>query len=222
MRLWPFVLVALPVLVAAGCADPPPPPPFQVSIKVEADPGVAVAGATIARNNKTVATTGPDGRATLTLKGVEGDVYDVSVRCPEQYQSPTKPTGIKLARLSAGKAPEYEVSCPPTMRRVVVAVRAENGAHLPVVYLNRAVARTDISGAAHFALDVAPGTQFQVTLDTSGKEGEKLKPQNPTKPFNVGQTDDVLLFDQKFDVEKPKPVHKAGPLIPKSVDPPKR
>ncbi len=217
-----YLLAALPVLVAAGCADPPPPPPFEVSIKVEADPGVPVAGAAISRNNKQVATTGPDGRATLKIRGVEGDVHDVQIHCPEQFQSPSKPTGIKLARLADKKAPEYEVSCPPTMRRVVVAVRAENGPNLPVVYLNRAVARTDISGAAHFALDVAPGTQFQVTLDTTERGGEKLKPQNPSKPFNVGQHDDVLVFEQKFDVEKPKIVRKAGPIIPRSVDPPKR
>ncbi len=217
MRLALFVAVT-PVVLAAGCADPPPPPPFQVAIKVEADPGVPVAGAVVTRNNKPIATTGPDGRATLTLRGTEGDIYDVTVRCPESFQSPLKPTGIKLARLSESKAPEYDVSCPPTMRRVVVAVRADNGPNLPVVYLNRTVARTDISGAAHFALDVAPGTQFQVTLDTTEKSGEKLKPQSPSKPFTVGQRDDVLVFEQRFDVEKPKAIRRPPLLIPTSVD----
>lgn len=176
-----------------------------------------VAGAVILRGTKQLATTGPDGRATVNIRGVEGDVQEVTIRCPEQLTSPPKPLGIKLARLAGSRAPEYEVSCPKGMRRVVVAIRAENGPNLPVLYLNRAVARTDISGAAHFALDVAPGTQFQVTLDTTERGGEKLKPQSPSKPFAVGQHDDILVFEQRFDVEKPKPVRYRPPIIPKPV-----
>jgi len=52
------------------------------------------------------------------------------------------------------------------MRRVVVAVRAENGPNLPVMYLDRAVTRTDAGGAASFALEVPPGSQFTVALNT--------------------------------------------------------
>ena len=51
------------------------------------------------------------------------------------------------------------------LRRVVVAVKAENGPNLPVMYLNHAITRTDPSGAARFVLDVAPGAQFKVTLE---------------------------------------------------------
>lgn len=209
-------LVATTAL-AASCADPPPAPPFQASLHVESDPGVPVAGAIVYRGTKQIATTGADGRAALKVKGVEGDVAEVTVKCPEHLTSPAKPLGIKLARLAESRAPEYEVSCPKAMRRVVVAIRADNGPNLPVLYLNRAVARTDIAGAAHFALDVAPGTQFQVTLDTTEKGGEKLKPQNPTKPFAVGQHDDILVFEQKFDVEKPKVFRPKAPIIPKPV-----
>lgn len=216
MRL-ALVLVAVAALVTAGCEDPPPPAPYQIAVKVEADPGQPVAGAVVSRNNKPLATTGADGRASLSMTGKDGETFDVSVKCPEAFQSPIKPTTIRLARLADNaKAPEYQVSCPPSMRRVVVAVKADNGPNLPVVYLNRPVARTDASGAAHFALDVAPGAQFQVTLDTTEKGGEKLKPQNPSKPFTVGQHDDILMYEQKFDVEKAR-VYVVRKHIPKAI-----
>ncbi len=210
-------LAALAVLVAAGCGnlDPPPPPPFQFYVTVESDPGRPVAGAVVLRNQRQIGTTGADGRAILTVAGTEGDVTDVTVRCPADLQSPSKPLAIRLTRIAESKAPEYAVSCPPMLRRVVVAVKAENGANLPVVYLNRPVTRTDASGAAHFALEVAPGAQFTVALDTS--EAPRLKPQNPSKPFTVGQTDEILLFEQKFDVEKVR-VFVARPNIPKALN----
>lgn len=217
----PLVAAAVAAAIAAGSScknfDPPPPPPFKIFVKVESDPGKALPGAVVIRKNKTLATTGPDGRAMLTIAGAEGEVTDVIIHCPEAYQSPAKPVGIRLTRIADGtKVPEYNVSCPPTLRRVVVAVKAENGANLPVVYLNRRVTRTDASGAAHFALQVAPGTQFQVTLDTS-EQGDRLKPKSPSKPFTVGRQDDILLFEQTFQVKKKKR-RVYRPHIPRKID----
>lgn len=202
-------LLALIALPACKSLENPPPAPFFVYVRVEGDPGTPLPGATVSRGSKLLATAGPDGRAMLTLNGNDGDNIDVVVKCPETFQSPTKPTAIKLTRFSdAKRVPEYLVSCPPMFRHVVVAVRAENGANLPVKYLDREVARTDASGAAHFVLDLAPGGQFQVALDTT--ESPKIKPQNPARVFSVGQADAVMVFDQKFAVERPVPVY-MGP-----------
>ncbi|MBX3189240.1 MAG: hypothetical protein KF819_19610 [Labilithrix sp.] len=185
--------------------DPPAPPPFNVAFAVEGDPGNPITGAIVSRNDKAVATTGPDGRATLTLEGADGETVDATVKCPEGFTSPTKPISMRLARMRDGRAPEFRVSCPPNQRKVVVAVKAENGPNLPVIYLGKVITRTDASGAAHFALEAPPGGQFQVTLDTSGDA--KIKPASPSKPFTVGQHDDIFVFDQKFEVEKKKVVH---------------
>src|SRR5262249_3991551 len=140
-RIW----VAAGVLVGAGCGnlDPPPPPPFQFYVKVESDPGRPVAGAMVMRGQKQIGTTGADGRAILTVAGLEGDVTDVTIKCPPELQSPAKPLAVRLTRIAESKAPEYGVPCPPMLRHVVVAVKAENGANLPVVYLNKPVTRTD-------------------------------------------------------------------------------
>ncbi len=199
------VLVMVP-----GCTEPARPTPFTISIKVEGDPGRPIPGVTVARANKPLGATGADGRATLQVSGTEGEIADVVVTCPEGFQTPTKPLSIRLTRLAEkGKIPEYAVQCPPSMRRVVVAVRAENGPNLPVMYLDRPVTRTDSSGAASFALEVPPGSQFTVALSTA--ERKDIKPISPSKLFVVSAQDDVFLFDQKFDVEKKKPL--PGPVV---------
>lgn len=207
--------------LATGCtkmsAQPPPAAPFTVAIAVEGDPGQPLTGAEILRSDKTVATTGPDGRAEITLAGADGETIDASIKCPAGHTSPARPVSIRLARTEDGTAPVVKVSCPPTQRRVIVAIKAENGANLPVVYLGKVITRTDASGAAHIALDVAPGAQFEVTLDTA--ENARLKPPSPSRPFTVGQSDDILLYEQKFDVAKKKRGRhaKAKPTGPECI-----
>jgi hypothetical protein len=182
--------------------DPVPPPPFTVAFAVEGDPGEPLTGATVSRNDRTIATTGTDGRAQITLEGADGEIVDTSIKCPEGHTSPLHPVSIRLARTGDGKAPVFKVTCPASQRHVVVAVKAENGPNLPVVYLGKVITRTDASGAAHFAIEAPPGDQFQVTLDTA--DDKKLSPVSPSKPFTVGARDDIFVFEQKFEVEKKK------------------
>ncbi len=107
------------------------------------------------------------------------------------------------------------VDCPPTTRNVVVAVRAENGPELPVLYLGEKVAQTDDSGAAHVLLKLPPNQPFKLTLDTSGDDHSRLRPQNPTATFDVKNQDDMFVFNQKFKLERPRyhyhPRHHVGP-----------
>ena len=211
-------LVAACASSACGGLDPPVQKPFQFYVKVESDPSHPLTGAFVLRNNLSIASTGMDGKAMITLKGKEGDVTDVVVKCPDTFQSPTKPLSVRLTRLAAdeSKIPEYLVSCPPSTRRVVVAVKADNGPNLPVYYLNELITRTDASGAAHFALKVPPNTSFTVRLDTS--ENPKLKPPNPNRTFGVGVSDDILVFEQKFQAEKARYVAPRGPQIAKPLN----
>lgn len=200
----------------ASCEEPPPPDPFGVVVKIESDPGQPIQGASVSRANRLLGTTDAEGRAHLKIAGVEGEITDVVVTCPEGFQSPNKPLSIRLARLAdKSKTPEYGVSCPPSVRRVVVAIRAENGPNLPVHYLDRPVTRTDASGAASFALEVPPGAQFNVVLST--KERPDIKPLNPSKLFVVSAQDDVFLFDQRFEVERKPPPRRPRPFIPRAL-----
>jgi hypothetical protein len=182
--------------------DPPRPAPFIVAFAVEGDPDQPIAGATVSRNDQPIATTGADGRAQITLDGADGETVDTSIKCPATYKSPPHPVSIRLARTGDGRAPLFKVTCPPSQRHVVVAVKAENGPNLPVVYLGKVITRTDASGAAHFVIEAPPGDQFQVTLDTA--DDRKLSPASPSKPFTVGARDDIFVFEQKFEIEKKK------------------
>jgi len=196
-----FAVTLAPAASACRGALAPPPRPYEVVVVVEGDPGEPLAGVVFSREERPLATTGADGRAALTLDGVDGESVDATVQCPEGHTSPARPITVRLARDAAQAVPSVKVQCPKTQRRVVVAVKAENGPNLPVVCLGRVVARTDASGAAHFALAAPPGGQFQVTLDTTAKESAKLRPQSPSMPISVGHTDDVVVLEQKFERE---------------------
>jgi hypothetical protein len=80
------------------------------------------------------------------------------------------------------------------------------------------VTRTDAAGAASIALEVAPGSQFAVALDTGGRQD--IKPINPSKLFVVSTQDEVFLFDQKFEVQKLEVEKKRPPPAAAAAPPP--
>ncbi|HSN99539.1 MAG TPA: hypothetical protein VLS89_14695 [Candidatus Nanopelagicales bacterium] len=216
-RLLLVALVAVaPSALACKALEPPPPPPQVITVRVESDPGRPLGGADLIYNGQTVSQTGPDGVGKLKLGGRDGELFDIRVVCPQGYASPERPIQVMLRRLAdPSKSPEYSATCPPSTRSVVVAVRAEGGADLPVTYLGREVARTDESGAAHVLLKLQPGEQFELMIDTREREAE-LSPRSPMQSFAVGQRNDVFTFDQKFERSAPaRPTRYYGPAKPK-------
>lgn len=201
--------------IGCGSIDPPPKPTFRFAFLVEGDPGQPLPGASISRSKQVLGTTKNDGRAELTLTGDEGTTVDAEVKCPEGHTSPSRPVPMRLTRVADGRATEMKVACPPMQRHVVVAIKADNGPFLPVVYLGKTLTKTDASGAAHFALDAPPGTQLSVTLDTG--DNSRLKPPSPSKLLTVGQSDEILVFDQKFEVEKKKVAPPPKKELPKCL-----
>ncbi len=197
-------------LVGASACDrfePAPPPPQVVLVRVTSDPGVPLKDAVLRFDAKDVGRTDAEGLGKLKLEGVEGETFDIAVVCPEGFRSPSRPLQVTLRRLAGDKLPEYFVACPPASRSVVVAVRADNGPNVPVVYLGREVARTDSSGAAHVHLRLKPEEPFELMLQTAttDEETDELRPRNPTASFVVKDHDDVFSFDQKFErVARPK------------------
>lgn len=199
--------------------QPPPPAPFKAVVTVTGDPGHPIFGVPVSSGKKEPVLTGIDGKANLVFNGAEGDIREVNVTCPVGHQQTKGSISIRLTHLVGDAVPTYAVSCPPLRRKVVVAVRAENGPHLPVKYLNQVVATTDAGGAAHFALEIEPGT-FSVQLDTSGRDD--LSPPNPGKILSVGQQDDVLVLDQKFAVKKKYVPPPPPPQIARDISKGKR
>ncbi len=224
MRLASFCATTGLALIASVSAckslEEPPPPPFQVAVLVEADKGIPLPGAVVQRNSKEVGKTEGNGKAVLTFRGEEGDQLDVYVKCPEGFDSPTKPTTVMLRRLGGDpkKLAEYSVMCPPAERKVIVALRSDNGANLPIKYLGRDVAHTDQSGAATFMMTGKPGDHFEFTLDTTDKANEWLRPQNPSVSVVVDAKDNYYALDQPFQVQK-RTFVVVGPRRPQPIGP---
>lgn len=197
----PFPIVAT-ALALLGCNVPEQKQAYEFVVHVTSDPGQPVAGALLSYNGSLIGPTKDDGTRRLAIQGAEGEVYSVTVRCPDGYRSPAAPLTLTLRRLSDhSNPPEYAASCRPTMRSVVVSVRADNGRNLPVLHLGREIARTDESGTAHVLLSLPPEETFELKLDTTETGNERLRPQSPTMQFAVRDHDEIFVFDQKFALE---------------------
>jgi hypothetical protein len=206
MKFAAFVfLSSVSALACGGGGGDEPVPTFAVAVEAMSDPGKLLAGVEIKSADKVLGTTDPKGRTPLTLRGPEGGTVELTVRCPAEYESPSEPLAITLRRfVGPSPAPLYSVKCPPKVRSVVAVVRAENGANLPIFRLGREVGRTSAEGIAHMLLDVKPGESVELVLNTSDKESERLRPQNPSVAFVAKGHDDYVLLDQKFAIEAPK------------------
>ena len=209
-----WVLCAL-AIVACREPDDPSQLVMRAEVVVTSDPGRPTPGATVSLGSQPLATTDASGKALVKLGGSEGDATELVVSCPAGFESPP-PIPVALRRLSSGsRAPVFDARCTPTVRTVVVGIRADNGPNLPVMYLGHEVARTDASGAAHVALTVRANEQVALSLDTGGAREARLRPENPTLTFVAKDRDDFVALDQRFEVDKPKvrgraPV-KSGP-----------
>jgi hypothetical protein len=206
-------LVVFFVLTASGGCRPEERPPYRHLLRVEADPGHALGGASVSFLGRTLGQTVEDGTLQLAISGAEGDRVAVAVSCPEGYTSPRKMVDIVLHRLTEPqREPESTVRCTPDQRRMIVVVRAEHGANLPVLYLGREIARTDESGVAHALVRAPTNDEVEITLSTAVPGGERLRPQSPTMRFTSTRSDDIKLFDVQFALQPEK--RPAGRRLP--------
>jgi hypothetical protein len=215
-RLSLLPLLAVPLALTSCSVKPEPAAPFEVLITVTSDPGHPLPGAVIMKGGKEGPSTGQDGKASVKIGGQEGESVDLMVKCPADYVSPIHPISVLLRRNTGTKLPEYEANCPPAIRHMVIAVRADNGANLPVKMLGRTIGYTDANGAFTYALPLRPGDGVELMLDTSGNP--LISPQNPSTMLTMKAFDDVMTFDQKFQIAvvKPKVYHRN---IPRAIGP---
>jgi hypothetical protein len=201
-------------IASAACGRDAGPSSYPVLIRVESDPGQGLSGASVSYLGREVGRTASGGTVGIGIRGAEGEHVPIRISCPDGFVSPEKPTLVVLHRLAdPGRKPEYTVRCSPLNRSMLVVVRADRGANLPVVVLGQQVARTDESGAAHALLRVPYNDEVEVTLSTSEPGNERLRPQNPSIKFVSANHDDIELFNVQFQVEPPKH-SRSGPTRP--------
>jgi hypothetical protein len=172
---------------------------IKVTIKAVDDGGVGVARTEVLLGKSSRGLTGADGTLAVTLTGRPGQVAPLSIKCPEGYASPERTVDVGITELAVGSpAPLFEARCTALAHSLVIAIRAENGPNLPVIYLGKELARTDAEGVAHVVLKLPPGETASVRLDTSAAPA--LKPQNPELTFKASNRDEMMLLEQKFNI----------------------
>jgi hypothetical protein len=200
--------------LVAGCLPEPERPPFEFVVRVESDPREPLAGALVRHAGVDLGVSSPSGALRVRARGQEGERLTLNITCPAGFRSPERPTTVTLRRAAeTARRAEYLVACPPEKRKVVIAVRATHGANLPVKVLEREVARTDASGAAHVVLAGSPEETLELTLDTSAEP--RLRPKSPSARFAVGTRDEIVVYNQSFELASapaPRRSHRPMPL----------
>ena len=195
---------------AAACYEPPAPDTYQIAFMARTDDGHPVEGVELRSETEVIGLTGPAGTLGLEVEGYDGASMAFRAVCPAGYRSPTQDVHLTL-RPFTGVAEQAEppplvvsATCRPFLRRATVVIRANGWANLPIVLHERIVARTDQDGVAHLLLTMAPHARFQLTVDTTAHP--RLQPRNPTQLFQIGDEDELFVYDLALS---------ADPLPPK-------
>ena len=214
-RWLPVALVALLGFATACTASSPVTKGLVVEVRVTDYAGAAVGGAALFAGSNQVALTTADGIATLEMRGREGDLVALEVRCPDGYESPIEKLVVQSLDVD-GSTPSHLTRCRKIRHRLVIAVRAEGGPNLPVLRLGRVVGTTDASGAASLLFDLDLEERVELTLSTESLANEGVTPKNPVVVFDLHDENDVKLFDVKLTRPRAKqrrgPAKKRGPV----------
>jgi hypothetical protein len=128
------VSLAMLVMAASRCSRARPVASYDVHIRITADRGRPLPGARIVFEGAAVGRSNEQGLVRLAVHGKEGEVVPLTVECPDGFRSPGRPLEIGLRKLvDPGSSAEFAATCQPLARSIVVAVRADNGAGLPVL-----------------------------------------------------------------------------------------
>lgn len=202
--------------LALPMCEPPPAPPVGVTLRVTTTQGRPVNGAEVRLRGSVTARSDEAGSARVVIGGKDGESFELHIQCPAPLRSPVRPLVVRRLDIKGG-AVEHSVKCEETQRTLIVAVRADNGPDLPIVYLGNEIGRTDRSGAAHLKIDANIHERVELTLSTAQKKMKGVHPQNPVAVFEPADHDEIREFavDFKSDPKKqgPKPAAPKGPQI---------
>ena len=201
-------LLAVALFMVAACDDEPVAPPtypFTFTAHSDGDPleGVQI----LIEGTALPALTNDEGVLRHQLVGPEGAPIRITAACPEGHRSPAVAETRTLRRVvgldpaSQDRGIQVTFECPPEHRDVVVIIRTNEQADLPVFVDGQERTRTDASGAAHIHMRVQPNHSFQVRIATA--QNPLLRPVDPTHPFTVPDQDAVFTWERDFEEERP-------------------
>ncbi len=213
-------------LVVTGCGSPNAPSvdkSFDVVLHALSDEGQPVEGVQFSCAELALGTTDTKGKVAMQLRGVDGQILAVTTTCPDGYLAPEQPAQLRLAEVrkldpTAPAAIGFDSVCTRKVRDVVLVVRTSQAPVLKVEVAGKSVGSTDGNGQAHFRFQLdRTVSRMSVSLDTTATP--MLRPQNPSRVFELDGQDAVLLLDQSFTVERTLPVKRHVVVAKKREEP---
>ncbi len=205
---WRWALTLLTGSVMLGACGQPPAriPRHTVTIQVESDPGMPLAGVAFDVEGAPIGTSDEHGLVHTILEGREGTTIDIHHACPEGYSTEDDTQSLALISFQsldpeAQNGLRMTVRCTPINRQAAFIIDAGGHAGLPVLINGNEVGVTDEAGIAQVVIDTLPNRNFRVELATA--DFERLRPRNPTHTFNLGARSDVFVFQPEITEEAP-------------------
>lgn len=196
-----------------GCSSKTADDRFEISLRATSDDALPLPDVAFTTGKSNLGKTSNSGVVNVRLRGAEGQTLPVTVTCPSGYESSGELSPLRLTRTrrigeAVAQPLTVEAICIRKLRDVVLVVRTDSASNL-AVQVNGKPAATATGGTAHLLLQLDRDVrQVSVTLDTT--EQPKLRPQNPSRTFELHGKDTILVMDQSF-TDSPKPHHRNSP-----------
>ncbi len=200
-------LLAALLLLGTACTPRDTSAEYRVRLLVTNVPGDPLPKVPVFLAGKQIGLTGQDGYAKLTIVGREGMRANLRVQCPPNHRQPTEPVSVGLFDYATQGAPEVSAICEQEHVRQGVVVRTSGAGGLGFALRGQHVGNTDASGIGHALAEGEPGETLDLVFDTS--EYPDLQPQNPSVRLVLGNHDDAVLAEQRFEIKRSKPTKKG-------------
>lgn len=179
---------------------------FDVVLKATSDDSEPLEGVKFASGSSAIGTSNSKGTVAVNMKGSDGQSLPITTTCPDGYVGPEQPSTLKLTEVRRvnQEGPStlgIEVTCTRKLREIVLVVRTTNAASLPVDVGGKTVGTTDENGNAHVRLQLDREVRsLSVSLGTN--DSPSLRPQNPSRVYELDGQDSILLVDQSFTIDR--------------------
>jgi hypothetical protein len=224
-----FILLTILLAGCGGSAENTNEKSFNVILTVKTDDGEPLEGVRFTNCATNVGTSNSKGILSMNIRGAEGQRLTITTTCPEGYVGPEQPSTFKLTEVrrvnqSQPVAIGLDVTCTRKLREIVVVVRATDAPSLPVDIGGKTVGTIDQNGISHVRVQLDRDVRsLSVSLGTS--DFPALRPQNPSRVYDLDGKDAVLLLDQTFSTDKKfftrrkvAPVTATAKHIPYKID----
>lgn len=227
MRRLESILALTLGLIACG-ETAPPATHYQLQFDAIDDRGAEIPGVEISVGETRIGITNQQGGLQVEVNATKGQRFPLHFICPDTHHNSTAPEHIVFRDTRGLEGEEHsrihvQVECARRDRVAALLVHADGHANMPVLIDGVERGRTGPGGFAHLRLDLLPGSQFLVGIDSS--QQPELRPVNPKRTMTLGNEDGLFVFDPVFSkVQPPKKTRRrrapaAAPEVPEKKRP---